>query len=93
MPTLLPIRHIQQRGAVLVISLLILLVIILPIIVLLRRRKKVLELTALPAEEAQPEVPASEVDTKESLPALGVGHPVTLPMSGQRPAGVLRRWL
>jgi protein phosphatase len=70
------------------VGLLVLLVIILPILVLLRRRKKVIELAAPPPEEPQPEVAASEVDTKESFPALGIGEPVTSPVSGQRPAGV-----
>jgi len=82
--------YLVYAGIGALVGLLILLVIILPILVLLRRRKKVLELAARPPEEAQPEVPASDVDTKESLPALGAGTPVTLPISGQRPAGV--RW-
>jgi len=80
--------YLVYAGIGALAGLLILLVIILPILVLLRRRKKVLELATRPPEEAQPEVPASEVDTKESLPALGVGSPITLPISGQRPDGV-----
>ncbi len=80
--------YLILAGTGALIGLLILLIIILPIMVLLRRRKKVRELVAPPSAEPQLEVPASDVDTKESLPALGVGNPVTLPISGQRPAGV-----
>lgn len=88
----IPIQDITTylvfAGVGALIGLLILLVIILPILLLLRRRKKVLELAARPPEEPQPATPAADVDTKESLPALGVGDPQILPISGQRPANV-----
>ena len=82
--------YLVLAGIGALIGLLILLVIILPILVLLRRRKKVLEQVSAPPAETETTTPASDVDTKESLPAVGVREPQTMPISGQRPAGA--RW-
>ncbi len=71
------------------IGLLILLIFVPLLYFLLRRRKKILSDTrpTIP-QKTREDAPPSDVDTEESLPAVGVRDPLTVPVSGQRPGRI-----